>query len=248
MTLDSFIKEIQDDISSDCQLPINLPKRSILRIIKRSISWFHRNYEYAVKEVYYVIPHTILQTDKFKKEKKITLPNCIKAVIGVNQTGSSPNMFTNNPDYSVQRYIHEQSGEMSAVQGDHVMYRIMNDYYSDFLKTITQSPISWDYSITTNEFRVLGALPLFNKSLVLHCLEAIPDDKLFEDTYFYDFVKATCMINLGKILTTFKVPLPGEVEVDFDSIKEEGVELLKETKELIKNEEGNDIILIQNSF
>jgi hypothetical protein len=56
------------------------------------------------------------------------------------------------------------------------------------------------------------------------------------------------MINLGKILTTFKVPLPGEVEVDFDSIKEEGIELLKETKELIKNEEGNDIILIQNSF
>lgn len=245
MLIDSFIKEIQNEISLDCQLPLELPKKSILRIMKRAYQFFHRNYEYAVEESIHIIPSTELQSKEFKQSRSLRLPKCIQSVVGVKQ-GGNLDLFIDNPDYSLTRWIYESSG-MSYVNGDALTYKVMEQFYLDFTKTLVLNSVSWDYNYNTKNFKIIGEIPP-RHGLLLHTLDLIPDDKLADDPLFFDYVVGKCMENLGRILSIYKLPLPGGVDPDFQSIKEDGKEMVREVVEKIKGEEGVDYFYVQDSM
>ena len=72
--LNAFLDELGDEISGACMIPVQLPQREIINIIKRAKKWFYKKYEYSMKENYYHIPHAVFQTDYFKTHRTLTLP------------------------------------------------------------------------------------------------------------------------------------------------------------------------------
>jgi hypothetical protein len=63
-----------------CALPFTVPVAEIKRIIKFSADWFYKKYEDAVEERYYIIPKTMFKTDQFKRERTVTMPDCIFSI------------------------------------------------------------------------------------------------------------------------------------------------------------------------
>ena len=54
--LNAFLTELGDDLTGACMVPVNLPQREIMNIVKRAKKWFYKNYEDAVRENYFVVP------------------------------------------------------------------------------------------------------------------------------------------------------------------------------------------------
>ena len=73
--LNEFLDEIGDEITGACMVPVNLPKKEIINIIKRARKWFYKKYEDSVRENYYHIPKETFETDYFKKHRCLTLPD-----------------------------------------------------------------------------------------------------------------------------------------------------------------------------
>ena len=47
-------------------VPVNLPQREIMNIVKRAKKWFYKNYEDSVRENYYHIPSSVFDSTYFK--------------------------------------------------------------------------------------------------------------------------------------------------------------------------------------
>jgi len=73
--LNEFLDEIGDEITGACMVPVNLPKKEIINIIKRAKKWFYKKYEDSVKENYFHIPKDIFGTEYLKKNRVLILPD-----------------------------------------------------------------------------------------------------------------------------------------------------------------------------
>ena len=63
--LNAFLTELGDDLTGACMVPVNLPQREIMNIVKRAKKWFYKNYEDAVRENYFVVPTSVHATQCF---------------------------------------------------------------------------------------------------------------------------------------------------------------------------------------
>ena len=70
--LNEFLQELGDDLTGACMVPVNLPQREIVNIIKRAKKWFYKQYEDSVQENYYIVPknvffNTVLKFDIIRR-------------------------------------------------------------------------------------------------------------------------------------------------------------------------------------
>ena len=72
--LNEFLQELGDDLTGACMVPVNLPQREIVNIIKRAKKWFYKQYEDSVKENYYIIPKSVFESNYFKTHRALNLP------------------------------------------------------------------------------------------------------------------------------------------------------------------------------
>lgn len=237
MTLDHFIKQVNDELSQDCQIPFNIPKKSLYRTIDWAKKWFYRNYEYAIEEAYIYLKSDIYNTTDFKLDRSVCLDANVIDVHGVYQIGGSG--LTG--DFSFDRLIQQDILRVQNMMGTNAYqldYYVIANMHYDSMKQYLSHPISFEYNINNHKFRLMGASP--NTPLVLLINRAIEDQDLFEDELFFRYIMAQVKINLGRIIGTVNMPLVGNATIDYDSLKGDGKEELENIKTEIKENEGSD--------
>lgn len=243
MTLDSFVKDVEEYLTIGCALPFKLKREELLRIIKYSKKWMYKNYEYAVQEGYCVIPQAVLKGEEFKMTRNIKLDECIQAVNRVERVNEG-RIFSSMGDFNVMRSMLMQGGITNSQSSRMDMpFFIATQLYYDVMKSVLLSEVTYNFNFNTNDFSILGETP--KEDLVLTCLYNIPDEALFEDELFFRYVIASSKMQLGRMLSTIKMPLIGNAEIDYDSYKSEGQEELQSIKEEIANDEGLDYFIMR---
>jgi len=253
--LNTFLDEIGDDITGACMVPINLPQKEIINIIKRAKKWFYKKYEYSVKENLYHIPNSVFSTEHFKKHRALTLPGPsldggggVFSVYGLYDISSGWNgsgggmdvRFQDGSDFSMERMLfrgmYEGSGMAEAAE--ELQYYVLNASMADLSRQILENPISYHYSSLTGELKFMGDTP--KGDVILEIYETIPDCALYSDEIFFRYVSAKIKQSIGAKLAIFKFALPGNVDFDYDAIKSMGDDELSEINEEIKGDEGVD--------
>lgn len=251
----TFLSEISDDISGACMIPIQLPQREILNIIKRAKKWFYKKYEYSVKENYYHIPKSVFDTQYFKDNRTLTLPGAgvggggqVYAVYGLYDlasgfTGSGGGMdirFQGGSDFSMEKMLFRgmSEGSGAAEQAEELQYYVLNASLADMSRQILNNPISYNYSQLTGDLKIMGDTP--KGDVILEVYETISDCALYGDEIFFRYVSAKIKQSLGAKLGIFKFAMPGNVEFDYGAIKDMGDEELEKIEEEIKGDEGVD--------
>lgn len=253
--LNAFLDEIGDDITGACMVPINLPQKEIINIIKRAKKWFYKKYEYSVKENLYHIPSSVFSTEHFKKHRALTLPGPsldggggVFSVYGLYDLASGWNgggggmdvRFQEGSDFSMERMLfrgmYEGSGMAEAAE--ELQYYVLNASMADLSRQILENPISYHYSSLTGELKFMGDTP--KGDVILEIYETIPDCALYSDEIFFRYVSAKIKQSIGAKLAIFKFALPGNVDFDYDAIKSMGDDELSEINEEIKGDEGVD--------
>lgn len=254
--LNSFLDEIGDDITGACMVPVNLPQREILNIIKRSKKWFYKNYEYSMRENFYHIPRSVFDTDYFTKHRSLHLPGAnpetgageVFSVYGLwdlssgwqGQGGGMDIRFTAEGDFSIDRMLFRNAyqGSGAAQFAEELQYYTVNQSLMDLSRQILENPISFAYTQLTGELKFMGDTP--KGDVILQVYETIDDCALYSDEIFFRYVSARIKQSLGAKLGIFKFAMPGNVDFDYGAIKDMGDEELAEIKEEIKGDEGVD--------
>lgn len=236
MLLDDFILAVQDEISASCSLPFKIPEQEIMRIIKNdALKWFWKHYEYSMETSYLKIPLDAMQSNEFKCSRKLKLPDCIYSVIRLQEAKGNLDI---RGDFSVEKFYLRDVYTNQNFDVEGLTYYVMNSMYFDLVKSILGAEMRYDFNYLTHNLTLLGEIP--DKPAVATVLKKIPDEALFDDDYFLEYVVSKSMIQLGRILGTVQMPLIGNATIDFDSFKSDGKERLDALKELIKGEEGAD--------
>jgi hypothetical protein len=252
---DLFLDEIADELTGACMIPVNLPKKEVMNIIKRAIKWFYKNYEYSVKENYYHIPNSVFSTDYFKSHRALHLPQAasdgsgmVFSVYGLydlasgwNQPGGGLDLrFESGSDFALERMLFRNvyDGDGAARGAEELQYYVINQSMVDLSRQIMENPISFHFSQLTGELKFMGDTP--KGDVILEVYETIPNCALYSDEIFFRYVAAKVKISLGSKLSVFKFALPGNVEFDYSEIKSMGEEELSGVIEEIKGDEGVD--------
>jgi len=242
-TQEEFISNVQQELSVSCSLPFTVPIAEIQRIIKYSADWFYKKYEDAVEERYYIIPKTAFNTDQFKRERTVTLPECIFSIWQFKKLkedfGRSMS-FDGTADFGIERLFLSDSSSLG--QGtENMMYYTLNLYWLDVASHVINHTISYNYNRNTHKLFIGGETP--NRDCVALTYTKIPLESLMNDEIFYRYVVAKCKTQLSRILGTFAFNLPGNITINTDMIREEGTEEINKIEEEVKSEEGMDFIL-----
>jgi hypothetical protein len=253
--LNAFLQELGDDLTGACMVPVNLPQREIINIVKRARKWFYKNYEDAVQENYYVVPTTVFDSTYFANHRSLNLPNAsadgsgaVFSVFGIYDTGSGFQStgggldvrFQSGGDFALEKMLFRgmYEGAGGAEAAEELQYYVLNQSLADMSRMILENPISFNYSRLTGELKILGDKP--KDDVVLHVYETLPDCALYEDEIFFRYCSAKIKQSLGAKLGIFKFALPGNVEFDYDAIKDMGDTELESIIEEIKGDEGVD--------
>jgi hypothetical protein len=253
--LNAFLDEIGDEITGACMVPVNLPQREILNIIKRAKKWFYKKYEYSVTENFYHIPEGVFSTDYFKSHRALHLPGArpdgsgeVYSVFGLwdltsgwqGGAGGMDVRFEDGNDFSIDKLLFRDAYEGSgpAEFAEELQYYVVNQSLVDMARQILENPISFSYSQLTGELKFMGDTP--KGDVILQVYETISDCALYNDEIFFRYVSAKIKQSLGAKLGIFKFALPGNVDFDYDAIKSMGDEELAEINEEIKGDEGVD--------
>ena len=253
--LNSFLDEVASYVTGACMIPMNLPKSEVHNITKRAKKWFYKNYEDSVRENYYHVPAEVFASTYFKKHRSLNLPNAsldgsgaVFSVFGVHDTGSGFNStgggldvrFQSGGDFALERMLFRgmYEGAGGAEAAEELQYYVLNQSLADLSRQIMENPISFQYSRLTGELKILGDTP--KKDVILHVYETLPDCAIYEDEIFFRYCSAKIKQSLGAKLGIFKFALPGNVEFDYDAIKDMGDTELESIIEEIKGDEGVD--------
>lgn len=253
--LNAFLDEIGDEITGACMVPVNLPQREILNIIKRAKKWFYKKYEYSVTENFYHIPKDVFSSEYFKNHRALHLPGAredgsgeVYSVFGLwdltsgwqGGGGGMDLRFEGGNDFSIDKMLFRDAYEGSgpAEFAEELQYYVVNASLVDMARQILENPISFSYSQLTGELKFMGDTP--KGDVILQVYETISDCALYNDEIFFRYVSARIKQSLGAKLGIFKFALPGNVDFDYDAIKSMGDEELEKVEEEIKGDEGVD--------
>jgi hypothetical protein len=242
-TQEEFIGLVQQELSVACALPFTVPIQEIQRIIKFSADWFYKKYEDAVEERYYFVSTEWFKTDQFKRERTVTMPDCVFSVYmlkKLKEDFTRTMSFDGTADFGIERLF--LSDSVSIGQGtENLMYYTLNLYWLDVASHVINHTISYNYNRNTHKLFFGGETP--NRDCVALTYTKIPIESLITDEIFYRYVVAKCKVQLSRILGTFNFNLPGNIQINYDLIRSEGTDEITKIEEEVKSEEGMDFFM-----
>ena len=238
-----FVKEVSDEITGACMIPMNLPQVEVEAIINRAKKWFYKKYEYSVQENFFVIPKAAFATTYFKASRTINMPSTVYSIFGVHKTnasGISADVDFQSGDFSIERALHGNMYGNAGVAGaaESLEYYVINQQFFDLARQIMDNPYSFDFNRLSRALRFTGETP--DRDVILEVYETIPDCALYEDELFFRYVSAKIKISLGSKLSIFEFQLPGNITVNGSVIVDMGTSELEAIIEEIAFDEGTD--------
>ncbi len=234
MTENQLIEEINAELTHSCALDYSLPRAELKRIIRRSKEWFYDNYQYAVEEQYIFLPNAIFKASEFKKNnRKICLPAEVVGVHGLVEARGGGLITHIDPDFSDTKLFGAEIF-LAPFQGDNLVYRTAMFAYYDLAQAYILDTVAYTFNKNTKKLFIKGRDP--RRDLIVTTNFKIPDDDLFDDEMFKRYCEAKAKIYLGRILSIYEFNLPGGVRINFDGIKQDGVDEMEQILEQIDAE------------
>lgn len=237
MTKQELVESVQRELDVSFALPSQLQPTEIERIIDQTAKWFYENYREAVEMQYFIMRAEEFQKPEFKQTRTVMMPKCVvsvfecKEITGAGLIGNIDRDFADNKLIASEIYL-------SPFTGDSLVFRTAQYQFFDLTRAFFLEWIRYDFNRRTGKVKILGRDPV--KDVFFNTYVRIPDDKLYEDYYFYRYVTAKSKVALGRMLSFFDYNLMGGIKVNAASIKDEGQLEIDKIEQEIKDQDTPD--------
>lgn len=237
MTKQELVDQVSRELDVSFALPSQLQPSEIERIIDQVSIFFYENYREAVETQYFIMKASEFNSPEFKANRTIQMPPCVvsvyevKEVTGAGLIGNIDRDFADNKLVASEIYL-------SPFTGDGLVFRTAQYQFFDLTRAFFLEWIRYDFNRRTRKLKILGRDP--TKDVFFNTYVRIPEDKLYEDYYFFRYVTAKSKIALGRMLSFFDYNLMGGIKVNSADIKAEGEAEIEKIEQQIKDEDSAD--------
>ncbi len=237
MTKAELVETVQRELDASFALPSQLQPTEIERLIDQSSVWFYENYREAVETQYYIMSSAEFRRPEFKMNRSITMPDCVVSVFEVKEITGAGLIGTVDRDFADNKLIASEI-YLSPFTGDGLVFRTAQYQFFDLTRAFFLEWIRYDFNRRTHKLKILGRDPY--RDVFFNTYVKIPDDKLYEDYYFFRYVTAKSKISLGRMLSFFDYNLMGGIKVNAADIKAEGEAEIEKIEQEIKDQDTAD--------
>jgi hypothetical protein len=237
VTKAELVETVQRELDASFALPSQLQPTEIERLIDQSSVWFYENYREAVETQYYIMSSAEFRRPEFKMNRSITMPDCVVSVFEVKEITGAGLIGTVDRDFADNKLIASEI-YLSPFTGDGLVFRTAQYQFFDLTRAFFLEWIRYDFNRRTHKLKILGRDPY--RDVFFNTYVKIPDDKLYEDYYFFRYVTAKSKISLGRMLSFFDYNLMGGIKVNAADIKAEGEAEIEKIEQEIKDQDTAD--------
>lgn len=237
MTKAELVDQVQRELDASFALPSQLQPSEIERIIDQSKVYFFENYREAVEMQYFIMRAEEFSRPEFMATRSIQMPECVVSVFEVKEISGAGLIGNIDRDFADNKLIASEI-YLSPFTGDGLVFRTAQYQFFDLTRAFFLEWIRYDYNRRTNKLKILGRDP--RKDVFFNTYVKIPDDKLFDDYYFFRYVTAKSKIALGRMLSFFDYNLMGGIKVNSMTIKDEGQAEVDKIEQEIKDQDSAD--------
>lgn len=241
MTKQELVEVVQRELDASFALPSQLQPSEIERIIDQCAVWFYENYREAVETQYYIMRAEEFKKPEFLSTRTITMPDCVVSVFECKEVTGAGLIGTVDRDFADNKLIASEI-YLSPFTGDSLVFRTAQYQFFDLTRAFFLEWIRYDFNRRTHKVKILGRDPA--KDVFFNTYVKIPDDKLYEDFYFFRYVTAKSKIALGRMLSFFDYNLMGGIKVNAADIKSEGEAEVEKIEQEIKDQDTADYFMI----
>lgn len=230
MTRDELIQNVQRFMTATYGIPIKLSSEEINERIDDALRWFNVNYDQAVESKYYMVDRSHFQTNEFKADRKLQLPDCVVSVAECGEFFGSSRVGVGDSDLSVSRLI-AADVFLGSFSTDELVNRVVYASYYDLSKAFIRDKLRYRFNYNTHELVLEGSDPRSN--VILRTWVTIDENKLFDDYFFIEYVRGSALLSLGRMTTVITMNLPGGASLNTSELKSEGQGMMDKVREEI---------------
>jgi hypothetical protein len=245
MTKNDLVQQVQRELDTSFALPAQLQPEEIERIISQELVWFYDNYREAVETQYYIIKNSEFQSPDFRANRTILMPECVVSVFEVKEITGAGLLGTVDRDFADNKLIASEI-YLSPFLGDGLVYRIAQYQFYDLTKAFFMDLIRFDFNRRTKKLKILGRDP--RRDVFIQTYVGIPEDKLFEDYYFFRMVTAKAKLSLARQLSFFDFNLMGGIRINVSDLRSEADAEIQKIEQEIKDQDTPDYFFVWHAF
>lgn len=251
----NFMMRIKNAVTQSCAIPLPVPIDRFPEIILQAAQYFWENDDTAVHEKYYIVRNCDICKNGINKT--VQLPPQIINVYGVNKcNGRSYGAVLG--DFSLERmFLNSYSsgglmggslyGMFSPNNGTlQLSDMVVGLYELSTFEDVFSYPITYDYNSYSSQLTLLGDLQ--HSDLVISCFVRCRIQDLYKSGYFFRYCVALVKRSLATIMGTFSFKLPGGVEINYESFREEANDEITKIEDWIETKNRScGMFFVQNS-
>jgi len=241
MTKNDLVQQVQRELDSSFALPTQIQPEEIERIITQEKTWFFENYRDAVETQYYLIKVDQFSNPDFRTNRTILMPDCVVSVFEVREVTGAGLLGTIDRDFADNKLIASEI-YLSPFLGDGLVYRIAQYQFYDLTKAFFLDLIRFDFNRRTKKLKIMGRDP--RRDVFIQTYVAIPDDKLFDDYYFFRMICAKAKLSLARQLSFFDFNLMGGIKINVSDLRAEAEAEITKIYQDIEDQNSPDYFFI----
>lgn len=272
LCLSEFIERLNSTLTENCQLPFNLPAKSLQRIVEEAKKYFYGHYDDAVEEMYISLsrnafldsdftrgykdnePNKLTKRDTKSKRGVVLMPSNVYSVNGVYEIGgfsgeaggwTSSGLWNKmDKDFAIGKFIYSNAYTLGAGASG-AADNLMAYVVNEYWIDAARQILQNQIAYSYNRLTHLFRFQgeLPKNTVIFQVYVTIPDCDLYQDDYFFRYCVAAAMASMSRILNTFTYNLPGNVTLNADSYDSWGKDELEAVKEEMKELSPPDFFL-----
>jgi hypothetical protein len=246
MDRDDFIKLVVGNVTEFGTIPISPKNSSINSIIETAKRFFYEKWADAQEERYIVISHKVFNSPNFKNERVVKMPKTVRYIHQLEEAGSDFFYHDINPDFRKTNFNYAAY----AVNGnsDMMVTAMTYAFYQDFLKQFVVKSVAYNYNSNTHNLFILGRDNI-GSDLVGRAYIDICEEDLMESDLFLRYVIAQCRASIARAFTLIDMKVLGGGKIDFNDIKSQGDQEIKDIKQEMKDDDdGAAFFIVDGQF
>ncbi len=228
---------VMRELDSSFALPVQIQPSEVERNIDQSMTWFYENYRDAVETQYYIIKHEQFQKPEFLANRTIMMPECVVSVFEVKEVTGAGMLGMIDRDFADNKLIASEI-YLAPFTGDSLVYRTAQYQFFDLTKAFFLELIRFDFNRRTLKLKILGRNP--RRDVFIQTYVKIPDDKLYDDFYFYRYITAKSKLSLARQLSFFDFNLMGGIKINVSDLRSEATEEITKIENDINEQNSPD--------
>lgn len=238
MTKKELIKEMRDAVTASGALPYSPPDKELERIIDVEMRWLYREYRELLEDRIYLVAKSLWTTDEFTQSRTIQMNDCTEGVkLVVENTAGNRVFGINDPDLKFDRLMASDL-YLTPLSSDQITYRTIQWSFWDLARSFNLRDINHDFNPNTHRLKITGRTP--EESLLILAMDHVPEEDAYEDTIVLNWMIAQAKISLARIMGAFNYQLAGNVTINFEQFRTEGMEEKAKLEEKIKGDNTPD--------